>query len=74
MEMFGLIIGILIVAWFFGFHRSARNVADMANAEVSMLQQQQKVRHITQMTNIKLTKEDFSKALENKAMLDEFNL
>ena len=74
MEMFGLIIGLVIVVWFFGFHRSARSLADMANAEVSMLQTQQKIRHVTSMATIKITEDDFQKAVANKAMLDEFRL
>lgn len=74
MEMFGFIIGLVIVVWFFGFHRSARSLADMANTEVSMLEIQQKVRHVTNMANVKVSKEDFEKAVANKAMLDEFNL
>lgn len=74
MEMFGLIIGLVIVVWFFGFHRSARSLADMANAEVDMLKTQQKVRHVTNMVNVKISQEDFQKAVANKAMLDEFHL
>ena len=74
MEMFGLIIGLVIVVWFFGFHHSARSLADMANAEVSMLQTRQKIRHVTSMATIKITEDDFQKAVANKAMLDEFRL
>lgn len=74
MEMLGMIIGLVVVIWFFGFHRSARALADMANKEVSMLEIQQKIRHVTNMTNIKISPEDFQKAVANKAMLDEFNL
>lgn len=74
MEMFGLIIGLIVVVWFFRFHRSARSLADMANKEVSMLEIQQKIRHVTNMANTKISKEDFEKAVANKAMLDEFSL
>lgn len=74
MEMFGFIVGLVVVVWFFGFHRSARSLADMANKEVSMLEIQQKIRHVTNMANTKISKEDFEKAVANKAMLDEFSL
>lgn len=74
MEMFGLLIGLVVIIWFFGFHRSAQAIAEMANAEVTMLSLQQKIRHVTNMAQAKVSQEDFQKAMANKAMLDEFQL
>lgn len=74
MEMFGLIVGLIIVVWFFGFHRSAQAIAEMANAEVTMLSLQQKIRHVTNMAQAKVSQEDFQKARDNKKMLDEIQL
>ena len=72
MEPLGLIIGLVAAAWFFGFHRSARNVADMANEKVEEMMVEQTANNIKHRGTIQLTEEDLEKANRVTELVNSF--
>lgn len=69
-----LIVGIVAVVWFFNFDKPVKQLADMANREVSIQNAMHKAKAVKKMQKLDLKDEDVVKAKANLAALDSFDL
>lgn len=74
MELVALVVVIAFLAWALGFMRSARQVAMMANREVSKLDAKHKTKTIADFKAMSISEEDVSIAKANKALLESFDI
>lgn len=74
METVLLIVALVIVAMFFGFVRSIRKAADMANKEMDFQVDNHEVSLINRRAAMKITKENVTKAQENMELLNSIRL
>lgn len=74
MEIVMLVIVIAIIAWWLGFARSARKVANMATTEIDYLAVAHKGSVVKRASEIKITESQVVKATENLALLGELDL
>ena len=74
METVLLVIAVVIIAWFFGFVRSIRKAANMANREMDFQADNHEVSLINRRASMKISQENVTKAAENMALLDSIRL
>lgn len=74
METVLLIIALVIVAMFFGFVRSIRKAANMANKEMDFQADNHEVSLINRRAAMKITAENVAKAKENMELLKSIRL
>lgn len=74
METVLLVVAAVLVVWFFGFVRSIRKAADMANKEVDFQSDNHEVSLINRRAAMKITEANAAKAKENMALLESIRL
>lgn len=74
METVLLVIVLVVVAWFFGFVRSIRKAAEMANKEMDFQFDNHEVSLINRRAAMKVSEENIAKAKENMALLESIRL
>ena len=62
MEMLMLIVGLLLAAWFLGFVKSVRTIADTANTEVQSYNTIHKITTIEKLAALELDSDAVTKA------------
>ena len=74
METVLLIVALVIVVWFFGFIKSIRKAAEMANKEMEFQSDNHEVSLVNRRAAMKITKANVTKAKENMALLKSIKL
>ena len=74
MEFIFMVVAAFVAAWFFGFLKSIRSVAQMANTEVQVLSALHQNTVIERLAAVKVTAAKASKAKENLALLASVDL
>ena len=74
MEFIFMVIAVFIAAWFFGFLRSIRSVADMANKEVATLSALHQNTVVERLAAAKVTAAKAQKAQANLVLLNSIDL
>lgn len=74
METVLMIVALVLVAWFFGFVRSIRKAADMANKEMDFQSDNHEVSLVNRRAAMKITPENVAKAKENMELLNSIRL
>lgn len=74
MEIVMLVIVVVVVAWWLGFARSARKVAEMATTEIDYLAVSHKGSIVKRAAEIKVTATQAQKAAENVALVNSFDI
>lgn len=74
MELVMLVIVVVVVAWWLGFARSARKVAEMATSEIDYLSVSHKGSIVKRAAEIKVTATQAQKAAENVALVNSFDI
>ena len=74
METVLMIIALVLVALFFGFVRSIRKAADMANKEMDFQADNHEVSLINRRAAMKITEANVTKAKENMELLNSIRL
>lgn len=74
METVLLIIALVIVAWFFGFIKSIRKAANMANKEMDFQADNHEVSLVNRRAAMKITPENVAKAKANMDLLESIKL
>lgn len=74
MEIVMLVIVVVVIAWWLGFARSARKVAEMATAEIDYLSVSHKGSVVKRAAEIKVTAAQAQKAAENVALVNSFDI
>lgn len=76
MEMALLVVVVAVLAWFLGFFKPARQVADMATSEITKQSDAHKVKLIRHYANRANTVDvnTVKAAKANKALIDSFTL
>lgn len=74
MELVMLVIVIVVIAWWLGFMRSARKVAEMATSEIDYLSVSHKGSIVKRAAEIKVTAAQAAKAAENVALVNSFDI
>ena len=74
MEIVMLVIVVVIIAWWLGFARSARKVAEMATSEIDYLSVSHKGSIVKRAAEIKITATQAAKAAENVALVNSFDI
>ena len=74
MEIVMLVIVVVIIAWWLGFARSARKVAEMATSEIDYLSVSHKGSIVKRAAEIKVTAAQAAKAAENVALVNSFDI
>lgn len=74
METVLLVVAVVVVAWFFGFVRSIRKAADMANKEMDFQADNHEVSLVNRRAAMKITEANVAKAKENMALLESIKL
>lgn len=74
METVLLIVALVIVALFFGFVKSIRRAADMANKEMDFQADNHEVSLINRRAALRITEANVAKAKENMALLESIRL
>lgn len=74
MEIVMLVIVVAVIAWWLGFARSARKVAEMATTEIDYLAVSHKGSIVKRAAEIKVTAAQAQKAAENVALVNSFDI
>lgn len=74
MEIVMLVIVVVVIAWWLGFARSARKVAEMATSEIDYLSVSHKGSIVKRAAEIKITAAQAQKAAENVALVNSFDI
>jgi hypothetical protein len=74
MELALIIIVVAFLAWVLGFMNSLRRAAQMANREVSKLDDKHKMKTIADYKAMEIDAEAVAKAKETKALLESFEI
>lgn len=74
METVMLVIVVAVIAWWLGFARSARKVAEMATSEIDYLSVSHKGSIVKRASEIKVTAAQAAKAAENVALVNSFDI
>lgn len=74
METVLMIIALVLVALFFGFVKSIRKAADMANKEMDFQVDNHEVSLVNRRAAMKITEANVAKAKENMALLESIRL
>ena len=74
MEIVALVIVVVVIAWWLGFARSARKVAEMATSEIDYLSVSHKGSIVKRAAEIKITAAQAQKAAENVALVNSFDI
>ena len=74
MEIVMLVIVVVVIAWWLGFARSARKVAEMATSEIDYLSVSHKGSIVKRAAEIKVTAAQAAKAAENVALVNSFDI
>ena len=74
MELVILAVVIIAAVWFFDFDKPVREIAQMANREVSVQNASHKVSSIKAINKLDLSAEDAAKAKTLLAELDAFDI
>ena len=74
METVLLVIVVAVIAWWLGFARSARKVAEMATSEIDYLAVSHKGSVVKRASEIKITTAQAQKAAENVALVNSFDI
>ena len=74
METVMLVIVVAVLAWWLGFARSARKVAEMATSEIDYLAVSHKGSIVKRAAEIKVTATQAAKAAENVALVNSFDI
>ena len=74
MEIVMLVIVVVIIAWWLGFARSARKVAEMATSEIDYLSVSHKGSIVKRASEIKVTASQAEKAAANVALINSFDI
>lgn len=74
METVLLVIVLVIVAWFFGFIKSIRKAANMANKEMDFQADNHEVSLVNRRAAMKITPENVAKAKANMDLLESIKL
>lgn len=74
METVLMIVALVIVAMFFGFVRSIRKAANMANKEMDFQADNHEVSLINRRAAMKITPENVAKAKANMELLESIRL
>lgn len=74
MEFVFMVVALFIGAWFFGFLKSIRSVAQMANTEVQVLSALHKNTVVERLAAVKVTEAKAVKAKTNLALLASVDL
>ena len=74
MEMVALVVVVVVIAWWLGFARSARKVAEMATSEIDYLSVSHKGSIVKRASEIKVTAAQAAKAAENVALVNSFDI
>ena len=74
MEIVMLVIVVAVIAWWLGFARSARKVAEMATSEIDYLAVSHKGSIVKRASEIKITASQAQKAAENVALVNSFDI
>lgn len=74
METVMLVIVVAVLAWWLGFARSARKVAEMATSEIDYLSVSHKGSIVKRAADIKVTAAQAAKAAENVALVNSFDI
>lgn len=74
METAVLVIVVVVIAWWLGFARSARKVAEMATSEIDYLAVSHKGSIVKRASEIKVTEAQATKAAQNVALVNSFDI
>ena len=74
MEIVALVIVVVVIAWWLGFARSVRKVAEMATSEIDYLSVSHKGSIVKRASEIKVTAAQAQKAAENVALVNSFDI
>ena len=74
MEIVSLVVVVAVIAWWLGFARSARKVAEMATSEIDYLSVSHKGSIVKRAAEIKVTAAQAAKAAENVALVNSFDI
>lgn len=74
METVMLVIVVAVIAWWLGFARSARKVAEMATSEIDYLSVSHKGSIVKRASEIKVTEAQATKAAQNVALVNSFDI
>lgn len=74
METAVLVIVVVVIAWWLGFARSARKVAEMATSEIDYLAVSHKGSIVKRASEIKVTEAQAAKAAQNVALVNSFDI
>lgn len=69
-----LVVTLVIVAWFFGFVKSVRKAANIANSEVDFQADRHALSIIDRRAAMKIDADKVAKAQETKSLLDSIKL
>lgn len=76
MEILAIVVGLIVIVWVFGFMKSIRKVADMANNEIAVQEALHKNKCVDRLS--KMDTKDFAKkhasAKAVVSAMQEFNL
>jgi len=64
MEMLLIIVGLLLVAWFLGFTKAVRTLANTANTEVEVFATTHKVKAAERLAGITIDEDQWTKAAD----------
>ena len=73
METVVLVIVVVAIAWWLGFARSARKVAEMATSEIDYLSVSHKGSIVKRAAEIKVSEAQAAKAAQNVALVNSFD-
>ena len=74
MEIVMLVIVVVVIAWWLGFARSVRKVAEMATSEIDYLSVSHKGSIVKRAAEIKVTEAQAAKAAQNVALVNSFDI
>ena len=74
MEIVALVIVVVVIAWWLGFARSVRKVAEMATSEIDYLSVSHKGSIVKRASEIKITAAQAEKAAANVALVNSFDI
>ena len=74
MEIVMLVVVVAVIAWWLGFARSARKVAEMATSEIDYLAVSHKGSIVKRAAEIKITVAQAEKAAANVALVNSFDI
>ena len=74
METVVLVIVVVAIAWWLGFARSARKVAEMATSEIDYLSVSHKGSIVKRAAEIRVSEAQAVKAAQNVALVNSFDI